>query len=253
MASCLDDEIFNQVEAFLVDKDILQFAAASPWMRRNVLSSSGRSPVLLCPSTGVSGLWHHFQLWEVAMYLREIAGITFLTNMMLLDARAVRTFISALHIAKEPIRTLFGAGSLHPSSLFAADFVFPMTNLAADGPFEVQSSQVFLPQWNMNICLSLSKDLVPLPENGSVYMFDISMDCVDFLNEDTYPILVRGVSAEYGFRCATDFSIMGYGSIEHEWLDRIGSGRNLKLVHALEHGRPVPFIIACAPVRASGR
>jgi len=225
---------------YLGDKDIVLLAAVSAEFRGEVLNRSSRlNPVLFSSSAGISGLWHHFQLWEVAMCVQELVDVTFISNMLLLDARAVRTFISALHISRGPIRPFWSARHVYPSVFFAAEFAFPITDLAVEGSFEVESSRIALPPWNVDVFLKYSQEVC----HGAVYCCDISLGAADM---DTTPFgaIILAISTEYGFQCATDFTRAGGGSVRHEWLSRTGTVRSLRFEHALEHGRPLPFVIA---------
>ena len=88
------------ISAYLGDKDVLQFAYISLILRR-ILSSltSHANPVSLSlEGIGVSGLWHHFELWEVAMMVQEIVDVEILSKLLLPDAPAVRMLIAAVQV-----------------------------------------------------------------------------------------------------------------------------------------------------------
>ena len=69
-SDCLSDAFFMNV-GFLNDEEILILASASTEIRNRVDDSRCSSiPIQLLPGVGIYGLWNHFELWQVAMYLR---------------------------------------------------------------------------------------------------------------------------------------------------------------------------------------
>ena len=58
---------------FLYDVEVLLLASASAGVRRRIVAaSSAIAPIQLLPGVGLHGLWNHFELWEVALYLEQM-------------------------------------------------------------------------------------------------------------------------------------------------------------------------------------
>ena len=242
------------ISAFLGDKDILQLASISLVIRRSLSSlTSDATPVSLSlEGIGVSGLWHHFELWEVSIMVPQLSDVEVLSKLLLPDARAVRTFIAALHRARKPPVYNMMPGGWELQHLSAVEFTFPETNLAAcpaaekhDQMFAVESSKVVVPMLNADIWLILTQELC----SDNTYGWSMLMCCDEHefsMEPNLHGLIVSATSAWYGFRCATDFiQEGGEGTcVAHEWLNGTAPGHQTKVKDALEHGQSLPFVLA---------
>lgn len=90
---------------YLHDQDVLAFAKVAKYVKINIRSrcKSGKGKVHVT-GAGFSGLWQHFDLWEMASYLNDMPRLglyylpfKFLSRYTLHDAREARLFASAAH------------------------------------------------------------------------------------------------------------------------------------------------------------
>lgn len=260
------------------DKDLLQFASISLVLRRRLsrLSSHANPVSLSLEGIGVSGLWNHFELWEVPMIVQELTNVEVLSKLLLPDARAVRTFIAAVHRARKPHEDIMTPGEWRLQHIFAVEFTFPKTSLAAYpaaeeeyGIFGVRSSQVVLPRWNADLhslqaskqaagrassfrkrtakrWLSKHKDvhlhLTQQLGDANVYYWTIWVSS-HAMEDNPCGVGVVAASAWSGFRATTEFTTGG-SCIGHVLLNVTDPGHEIELKRALEHGQPMPFVLS---------
>ena len=246
------------IVACLVDKDSLKFSCICFVLRESLSSlKSHANPVSLDNLLGISGLLHHFQLWEVSWILRDLNNVKVLSSLLLPDARAVLTLMSAVNGARKPFGS---AWSLQHS--FVAEFTFPKTNLVCSLEEYTQytsensevvvrssnvslpilySSQNVLPMIDPDISMCLRLELCP----GNLYSWAM-YPWSDAMNEESDGVLLSASLVWYGSRSAIIFEGAGnlnFLSVQYINLNMTGSWHQKKLKRALEHGEAVPCVV----------
>ena len=234
MSNPLNEAFFVNL-GFLQDQDILILAKTSTEMRDRVdTARCSSSPIQLSPDIGIYGLWNHFQLWEVAMYLRQCKLVRSVPTEGII-VHTLLAFITALDIAKRPFKFV------PQHTIFVASFKFQPCDLTFDGEFETQSSVVQIPGMNESICLMATKERCLRAEEYRTNLFLWRTGMIGF------PYAVSAVSVEFGVKLITDFSApanaspQSRGTIEvHQRLNQ----RNTRLRRDIECGMDMIFVVS---------
>ena len=149
----LHDVFFTRLE-FLNDYEVLALANVSNEVRRCVVDAGCRaSQMEVVPGVGVNGLWHWFNLAEVAIQLRDWGEIVVDSEIprTVLTQRAASTCRTAFQIAKDPIK------NVPPWKRILVTFRFPPCNLSSDDEDDVISSEVEVPDVDELLVLVVTK------------------------------------------------------------------------------------------------
>ena len=243
---------------YLHDTEVVAVAKASKALQREALASCGcTAGQVYVTAEGLSGLWRIFELWEVAVLLKEFPRsyclpFKFLSEYILHDKRSARSLFTAAHEALRRAAIFHNVETDETRlRMYFATFSFDTSQvrwfleygrddeLLRSGFADPPHSLVHVPDLRTTIELSIW----PSVEEDMTLEYDLQIRALGYEMQTTALICVSLIPGCL-IACVYRGPVWEGG--------RKTVRRNSSIDKAMQSGKPLPFILAIRSLTAAG-